>query len=97
MTTPLIDDGLNLIHPRSSNHRGVLLRSEFCGCFYCLNTFHPKDIKEWIDKNQTALCPVCGIDAVLPEIYADKSILSMMREEFFLAVVDMNGNRYKIY
>ncbi len=37
-----------------------------CQCFYCLETFHAEQVTRWIDDGQTALCPKCGIDAVLP-------------------------------
>jgi hypothetical protein len=29
------------------------------------STFPPSDIREWIDGGETAICPNCGIDAVL--------------------------------
>jgi hypothetical protein len=49
----------------ASQHRGELDVSAHCGCFFCFRTFSPAEIKTWIDKNQTALCPRCGIDAVI--------------------------------
>ena len=62
-------------HRHCSRHREEILASEKCGCFYCLKTFPPDDIKDWIDEPQTteknfvisatALCPHCGIDSVL--------------------------------
>lgn len=48
------------------------MASVICGCFYCSSTFEPGDIGEWVDAaedgdglGQTALCPHCGVDAVL--------------------------------
>lgn len=58
-------------HSASSNHMSDLLRSQVCGCFYCLRTFEPDDIEEWIiddnpiDRKGTAICPYCGVDAVI--------------------------------
>jgi len=49
----------------AANHRSELDDSAVCGCFFCFRTFTTSDIKLWIDKNQTALCPRCGIDAVI--------------------------------
>ena len=49
----------------AANHRGELGESKHCGCFFCFRTFSPTEIKTWIDKSQTALCPRCGIDAVI--------------------------------
>jgi hypothetical protein len=64
------------IHRHTSDHRDRVERSVQCGCFYCLATFAPAEITEWVDppegsdwgkKGKTALCPRCGIDSVLPD------------------------------
>ena len=52
-------------------HRRAVLAADLCGCFYCLFTFPPSSIVEWVDFDddgvgQTALCPRCGIDSVVP-------------------------------
>ncbi len=52
-------------HRHSIHHRREVLQSELCGCFYCLRWLAPTQIEEWVDGGQTALCPYCGIDAVL--------------------------------
>jgi hypothetical protein len=56
-------------HKQCIRHREEILRSEVCGCFYCLEIFKPQEIFEWIDEQnpagQTALCPRCGIDSVI--------------------------------
>ena len=56
-------------HKHCSDHREEVIRSETCGCFYCLSIFQPNEIKEWIDRGegigQTAMCPKCGIDSVI--------------------------------
>ncbi len=67
---------LEQIHKASSRHRERLERSTTCGCFYCLATYDPAEIKDWIDgpksgeelnQGVTALCARCGIDSVLPD------------------------------
>jgi len=58
-------------HKHSASHRSEILASSTCGCFYCLETFPPAAIVEWVDElepgdeGQTAICPKCGIDSVL--------------------------------
>lgn len=54
-------------HQWSSMHRENLAQSAVCGCFYCLSTFSPLSIKDWIDGQlgETAICPKCGIDSVI--------------------------------
>jgi hypothetical protein len=57
-------------HRHSSGHRIEILASSRCGCFHCKAIFSPDEIREWMDETeqsigQTALCPSCGVDAVL--------------------------------
>jgi len=52
-------------HKHSSRHRAEIETSARCGCFFCFRSFASADIKTWIDGNQTALCPRCGVDSVL--------------------------------
>ncbi|RZG47555.1 cytoplasmic protein [Acinetobacter wuhouensis] len=52
-------------HKTSSTHRKLLSESTKCGCFYCLSIFDYEQINEWIDFDDTALCPTCGIDSVI--------------------------------
>lgn len=54
-----------LAHKASSLHRDKVLASDTCGCFYCLSCFGPGEVVEWTDRDQTALCPRCGIDSVI--------------------------------
>lgn len=52
----------------SSMHRERLLASDVAACFYCFEQFAPSAIHEWCDgegQDQTALCPQCGVDAVV--------------------------------
>jgi hypothetical protein len=53
-------------HKACSNHRLALSQSELCGCFYCEATYTPDQIREYTDRGQTALCPRCSIDSVIP-------------------------------
>jgi hypothetical protein len=52
-------------HEHSSGHRESISASALCGCFYCCSVFAPTAVKEWVDSEQTALCPECGIDSVI--------------------------------
>ncbi|MDP8051407.1 cytoplasmic protein [Pasteurella atlantica] len=55
-------------HQHSSCHYSEIMKSEICGCFYCLKIFKPAIIKEWIDdETKTARCPYCDIDSVIGE------------------------------
>lgn len=47
-------------------NRTVIEQSSRCGCYYCTRTFTPDTIVEWT-KDNSAICPHCGIDAVVPD------------------------------
>lgn len=81
-----------LAHKHSSYHRREIEESKLCGCFYCLEIFHPNEIKnyswtdEWDGKNQTALCPRCGIDSVIGDASGfpiTKEFLRQMKTDWF--------------
>ncbi|MEO7043143.1 MAG: hypothetical protein ABI035_12850 [Gemmatimonadaceae bacterium] len=93
---PLKQFDLESVHKHSSRHREVLARSDSAGCFYCQSFFVPAEIMDWVDGRQaetgsasdgiTALCPRCGIDAVLPSaapIPLSADLLAQMHYYFF--------------
>lgn len=65
MDDPLSD--LVLAHRHSSCHADELTRSTVAGCFHCCEVFEPAAIESWIRDTcgKTAICPRCGIDAVI--------------------------------
>ena len=54
-------------HQYSSNNIKILQNDNKCGCFYCLKIFSPKEIKEYLENEGTAICPYCGIDSIIGE------------------------------
>lgn len=52
----------------SMKNREAVEKSEQCGCYHCLSVFESKDIADWTDNNQTALCPNCAVDTVIPDV-----------------------------
>lgn len=63
---------LNTAHEAARFNRDTLAHDDKCGCFYCLRIFSPSEINEWcpeLDEGEenTAICPHCGIDAVIGE------------------------------
>jgi len=72
-------------HEHSSYHLEAVMESETCGCFCCCRIYSPTEIYEWCDGGQTALCPKCGIDSVLPDklVSFDKEFLKKMEQHWF--------------
>jgi hypothetical protein len=92
---------LESIHKHSSHHRPRIEASAVCGCFYCLRTFAPTAISDWVDwpngdesqPGVTALCPRCGIDAVLPDnvpaAALSEGLLRQMHDYWFERTVEI--------
>jgi len=73
-------------HKHSFKNRSEIEKSTLCGCFYCEKNFTPKEIQGWIDDEQTAMCPFCGIDSVLGNysgFYVTQVFLHTMSERWF--------------
>lgn len=71
---------------KSTRNKSEIAESSECGCFYCLQRFSAKEIEEWADNGETALCPKCGCESVLgdasvPEL--TERLLEKMRQQFF--------------
>ena len=70
----------------ASRHRAEIQASTRCACFFCFHTFPQATIKAWVDSDQTALCPACGIDAVIGDASKqrlDDRFLRQMHTHFF--------------
>ncbi|WP_238989864.1 cytoplasmic protein [Streptococcus uberis] len=82
-----------LAHYYCSNHKLELENDKVCGCFYCTEIYSPTEIDEWliedtmIDHRGTAICPKCGIDAVIGESsgfpITKEFLVNMQRRRFF--------------
>lgn len=73
-------------HVCSMGNREALEKVQKCGCFYCLRIFEPKQITEWCDEGETAICPFCGIDSIIYDnkFYpVEKDFLEKMKKYWF--------------
>lgn len=73
-------------HSCCSYNKEQLENAQKYGCFYCLEIFSPKQIKDWCDNGKTAICPFCGIDSVIydNEFYpVKKPFLEKMKKYWF--------------
>lgn len=77
---------LKRLHAYSSHNKQLIDVSNKCYCFYCRSCMKQSEIKEYIDNGQTAICPNCGIDSIIPdsiEETVDKKIISEMNAYWF--------------
>lgn len=80
-------------HRFSSRHRKTLEQDSTCGCFHCLTIYNPKEITAWVDDETTALCPYCGIDAVIGENSGypiTKAFLTKMNQVWFSTIKEVD-------
>ncbi|MGH1572717.1 cytoplasmic protein [Methylobacterium sp. P31] len=78
---------LRAAHRHSTRHADEVRSSVLCGCVFCLEVFAPDEITGWIAEDGTALCPWCGIDAVIGGLSSyptgNTTFLRAMRDEWF--------------
>jgi len=77
----------------SFGNRERVTQAPTCGCFHCLAMFPSSDVHEWVDDGRTALCPRCGIDAVLADVTDEPTLQSLRHHRFETAYrFDAAGN-----
>jgi hypothetical protein len=81
---------LEAAHKHSIFNEKEVLQSNLCGCFYCMKTFTPSEIKEWIEEDNgtnTPRCPYCEIDSVIGDRsgypISDENFLKAMHKHWF--------------
>lgn len=94
-------DQIKYAHTLTFENKEILTKSNKCGCIYCLEIFSFKELDQdliWIDNENTALCPYCMVDVVIPESEAyplTKEFLQKAHDYWFEAV-DNNLTRHVI-
>jgi hypothetical protein len=87
------NDDIVTAHKYCANHKAKLLKDRKCGCFHCMKILSPSEITDWIDDDtdKTAICPHCGIDAIIGEssgLPITKEFLEKMYEHWFFIVCE---------
>ena len=73
--------------PKHSFHnRAAIEAATECSCYFCCTVFRAADAVEFTDDD-TAICPRCGIDAVLPGRF-EMEFLITASERWFTGVED---------
>jgi len=83
MAKPIFN--LDEAHKHSTNNVGEIKSSVVAGCFHCDKIFSPIEINDFTD-NETALCPYCGIAAVIGNesgFYITPDFLAEMKNHWF--------------
>lgn len=74
----------NYLNHTIENKKQVLA-SQTCRCANCLATFSGAEVTEFTDKGKTAVCPKCGVEAVLPDCVEglDDQLLQEIHDYWF--------------
>ncbi len=74
-------------HKFSSYNRALIKRSKVCTCFCCLKEFPAEKAEYDYAGEDTAICPYCWTDSVIPEASGvdifDRDFLIMMNNYWF--------------
>jgi len=76
---------LEALHHLSFINKGGVDKSEDVGCFACEEVYSADQVTDWVDKGRTALCPICGIDSVLPDAWVaiTPAMLEVLKQHYF--------------
>ena len=77
---------LEKLHTYSANNKRTIALASKCYCFHCLAVLEPEAITDYLADEQTAICPKCGVDAILPdsiEETIDENIIAEMNAYWF--------------
>jgi hypothetical protein len=80
----------------NKNNREEIKLSGIASCYYCKSPIAASMIVEWIDNDKTALCPHCGIDAVLPDLLEDWRLDAMHKYWFETGSISFKMRQGKI-
>lgn len=83
------EEVVKTVPEQSKDNRSRIQPDTDCGCYFCLTVVKGSEITDWIDEGQTALCPRCMLDAVLPNC-SDKDYLKEQHKKWF-CVKDESG------
>lgn len=77
-------------HKHSRHNREEIEKSTKCGCFFCRATFEPKAIYTYVEGGSTAVCPNCGVDAIIGDIagfeLSEEFLVAMFRQWFSIPI-----------
>lgn len=80
---PTIDKSfLKEVADDSYDNREKILAVDEASCFFCCKYIQTKEITEWWDEGKTAVCPKCGIDALIPK-RRELNLLNQMHKYWF--------------
>lgn len=73
---------LKFLHNLSFEGRVLMEAAGVGSCFDCFSYVLIEDVKQWTDNGQTAICPNCKIDSVVPGVISSNTLTDMYDKYF---------------
>jgi len=67
-----------------------IMRYAQCGCYFCVEVIEVEEVVEFTDNGETALCPKCGIDSLIPN-ETNLEYLGELCEKWFTGMVPIDS------
>ena len=80
------EERLKRLHVYSTHNRRWVETADRCHCFYCKSCVEASTVTEYADDGQTAFCPKCDVQALLPDSIpesVDEETVALMNEYWF--------------
>ena len=80
------EERLKRLHVYSTHNRRWVETADKCHCFYCKSCVEASTVTEYADDGQTAFCPKCDVQALLPDSIpesVDEETVALMNEYWF--------------
>ncbi len=81
---------LKRLHTYSTHNRALIESADRCYCFNCKRILDSREITAYTDadgdEGQTAVCPMCGVDAIIPDSIEeplDETLIDEMNAYWF--------------
>ena len=78
--------GINQFPFLAMKNKAAVQQQKEVACYYCQKIFDTQEIKEWTDNDQTAICPFCEADTIVPnapEYKLNESALKQAHQFWF--------------
>jgi hypothetical protein len=71
----------------ATRNKLIIKSSQICGCFFCYEIYTSDEVTNWMDNDETAICPKCGLGNVVigssSGLPIDKDYLSLVGAHWF--------------
>jgi DNA-directed RNA polymerase subunit RPC12/RpoP len=75
---------LNAMMQLTTNNKDLLRLAGTGVCCGCGTHVDADSITSWIDENDTAVCPHCGVDALIPDCTA--TLVAALHDHWFVTI-----------